>query len=223
MVYKLWTVCGALEWCDLRKVEVTLSLILYTFRRCPYAIRARMALLYAKISVDHYEVDLKNKPQGLLIASAKGTVPVLILENGRVLDESIDIIKWALDQSDPEGWFQAELEANCDDLIYLNDNTFKPILDNYKYPEKSEKKNPEYYREKAKTYLDRLNSLLMQHCYLIADQITYADIALFPFLRQFYLVDKQWFEESNYQALQTWLDYFLNLDLFLQVMTKSEK
>lgn len=197
-----------------------MSLLLYTFRRCPYAIRARMALSYAKINVVQREVDLKNKPLDLMLASAKATVPVLILEDGRVLDESIDIIKWALKQSDPDGWLRPELEAKCDELIRLNDKSFKPILDNYKYPQSSEKNDATYYREQAKIYLGQLNSLLMQHRYLLADHITYADVALFPFLRQFYLVDRQWFEESDYKFLQIWLDSFLNSELFMLVMAK---
>jgi len=180
-----------------------------------------MALSYAKITVEQLEVDLKNKPQGLLTASAKGTVPVLILEDGSVLDESIDIIKWALAKSDPDGWLRAELEAKCDDLIYLNDTSFKPILDNYKYPQKSERMDPVYYRDKAETYLSRLNSLLMHNRYLLADHITFADIAIFPFIRQFYLVDEQWSAENNYKFLQTWLGTFLNSALFLLVMAKT--
>ena len=199
-----------------------MSLILYTFRRCPYAIRARMALAYAKISVEQREVDLKNKPPGLILASAKATVPVLILENGHVLEESMDIMKWALEQSDPDGWLQADLKITCDELIHLNDTSFKPILDNYKYPQKSEKQDPVYYREKAKHYFGQLNSLLMQHRYLLADHITLADVAIFPFIRQFYLVDPRWFEESDYKFLQAWLDFFLNSTLFIQVMEKSE-
>jgi glutathione S-transferase len=181
-----------------------------------------MALLYAQIHVKQCEVDFKNKPQDLLIASAKGTVPVLILENGRILDESIDIIKWALEQSDPDGWMRAELKVQCEELIYLNDSLFKPILDNYKYPQKSEKKDPIYYREQAKTYLCRLNLLLMQHRYLLANHISLADISLFPFIRQFYMVDKQWFEESEYTSLTAWLESFLNSSLFIQVMVKKQ-
>jgi glutathione S-transferase len=195
--------------------------ILYTFRRCPYAIRARMALAYSKINVHQYEVDLKNKPQEMLQSSPKGTVPVLILEEGNVLDESMDIIMWALTQSDPEGWLCTELKDKSDDLIHYNDHEFKPILDKYKYSQNPEENDSNYYRDKANTYLNQLNSLLMNHRYLLADQITFADIAIFPFIRQFYMVDTSWFEHCEYKHLQAWLDSFLNSALFLAVMKKQ--
>ena len=188
--------------------------ILYTFRRCPYAIRARMALSYANVSVEECEVDLKNKPPELFLASPKGTVPVLILETGQVLEQSLDIMRWALSQSD--------LEMQRDALIDVNDSNFKLVLDNYKYPQRSEKNDPVYYREKARAHLERLNSLLNAHRYLLADHITFADVAIFPFIRQFYFVDKQWFEASEYKSLQAWLDTFLNSTLFVHVMTKAE-
>ncbi len=180
-----------------------------------------MALSYAKISYLQQEVDLQNKPLDLLKASPKGTVPVLILENGHVLDESMAIIRWALEQSDIDGWLNPELERVCDELIQINDNHFKPILDNYKYPQNSEKKDPVYYREQAKPYLKKLNGLLMSHKFLFADQFSLADVAIFPFIRQFYMVDKLWFVESEYKVLKTWLDYFLTSELFLRVMTKT--
>ena len=194
--------------------------ILYTFRRCPYAIRARMALTYSKIDVCQQEVDLKNKPPELLKASAKGTVPVLILTDGRILDQSMDIIFWALNQSDPHRWFRTELKDRANELIYSNDIKFKPLLDHYKYPQNSEKNDPAYYRDKARAYLSQLNLLLKNNRYLLTSRISFADIAIFPFIRQFYMVDKQWFEQSEYQYLQTWLYSFLNSELFLTVMKK---
>ena len=192
--------------------------ILYTFRRCPYAIRARMALAYSKIKVHQREVDLKNKPQDMINASPKATVPVLIVHEGYVIDESIDIMLWALTQSDPDSWLNPELKDKCDALIHTNDFKFKPILDNYKYPQKSIKKDPEYYREQAKIYLNQLNALLMKNPYLLTDHISFADVALFPFIRQCYMVDPLWFEHSELKHLQTWLHSFLNSELFLTVM-----
>ncbi len=196
--------------------------ILYTFRRCPYAIRARMALAYAKIDVNQHEVDLKNKPPELLNASAKGTVPVLLLEDGRVLDQSMDIVIWALTQSDPDGWLTTKLKDKANELIYFNDIKFKPLLDNYKYPQNSEKNDPAYYRDKARIYLNHLDSLLKSNRYLLTDRISFADIAIVPFIRQFYMVDKQWLEHSEYKYLQSWLDSFLNSELFLSVMKKIQ-
>lgn len=194
--------------------------ILYTFRRCPFAIRARMALAYSHIKVQQHEVDLKNKPPELLTASAKATVPVLILKDGHVIDESIDIMRWALAQNDPDRWLSTNLNEQCNELIRYNDLKFKPILDAYKYPQRSEMKEPGYYRDKAKIYLNQLNSLLMNRRYLLADHISLADIALFPFIRQFCMVDQDWFEHSEYKQLQHWLHHFLNSELFLTIMKK---
>ena len=196
--------------------------ILYTFRRCPYAIRARMTLSYAGIKVDPHEVDLKNKPQELLQASAKGTVPVLVLENGQVIDQSIAIMHWALSQTDPDGWLVEGLQNQQDTLIQTNDFEFKPLLDQYKYTQPLEPgTNP--YRDKATAFLNQLNALLINHRFLLADQITLADVAIFPFIRQFYKVDEQWFTERDHQSLQRWLHYFLNSELFLGIMYKVNK
>ncbi|MFJ1267103.1 glutathione S-transferase [Legionella lytica] len=200
--------------------EVLLDIpTLYTFRRCPYAIRARMALAYAQISVTQYEVDLKNKPLELLQHSAKGTVPVLILQNGQVIDQSLDIMLWALKQADPDGWLNPKLKAAGDKLIHQNDTQFKPILDRYKYsPEPTIARN---YREQAHSYLKHIDSLLASRPYLLADHISLADIALFPFIRQFFMVDKAWFAQSEYTHLQTWLQSFLDSELFHRIMQKT--
>ena len=195
--------------------------ILFTFRRCPNAIRARMTLAYAGIKTKQIEFDLKNKPMDLIAVSPKATVPVLILENGHVIDESLNIMIWALEQSDPDGWLRKDLKTKCDEIIQLNDRHFKPILDNYKYPQRSEHKDPSYHRNQSLFYLEQLNSLLMNNRYLLADHITLADVAIFPFIRQFCLVDPNWFLQSDYQFLKIWLSNFLNSDLFLLIMKKD--
>lgn len=160
--------------------------ILYTFRRCPYAIRARLALSYANILIEEREVDLKNKPIELLALSPKATVPVLVLDSGQVIEQSIDIMKWALGQSDPEQWLSKELESTSDKLISFNDSQFKPILDNYKYASRAEISEPIIYREQAKSYLSQLDGLLMKQHYLLANRITIADIAIIPFINPSY-------------------------------------
>lgn len=180
-----------------------------------------MALAYANIHVEEREVDLKNKPIELRQLSPKATVPVLVLENGLILDQSLDIIKWALKQSDPDKWLLKELEKKSDELIHFNDYQFKSTLDHYKYPHKAEIQDPTYYREQAKKYLHELDTLLMQHKFLLANHITFADIAIFPFIRQFYRVDEKWFIESDYTFLIHWLNSFLESPLFLHVMVKS--
>jgi glutathione S-transferase len=195
--------------------------VLYTFRRCPYAIRARIALSYANIHTEEREVDLKNKPDEFMKLSPKATVPLLVLGNGQIIDQSLDIIKWALGHSDPEQWLPKELEKEGDELIHFNDYQFKPILDNYKYYQRAERQDPLYYRAQAEKYLQQLNLLLKQHQYLLANHITFADIAIFPFIRQFYMVDEKWFMESEYPLLINWLNYFLRSALFLRVMVKG--
>lgn len=179
-----------------------------------------MALSYAKISVQKHEVDLKNKPIELIKISPKATVPVLVLDNGEVIEQSLEIIKWALKQFDPDQWLLKELEQESEELIHFNDHQFKPVLDNYKYFSRAEVPDPVYYREQAAKYLCQLNKLLAQHKYLLADHLTYVDIAIFPFIRQFYMVDEQWFRESEYPFLISWLNYFLKSPLFLDVMVK---
>lgn len=193
--------------------------VLYTFRRCPYAIRARIALAYAKIPVTQYEVDLKNKPIELLQLSPKGTVPVLVLQDKRVIDQSLDIMMWALNQSDPDGWLNPELQASGDELIRQNDTHFKPILDRYKYSQDPIVAGG--YREQAHSYLKQLDSLLVSRPYLFAEHISLADVALFPFIRQFCMVDQAWFAQSEYAHLQTWLHSFLDSELFLKIMQKA--
>lgn len=180
-----------------------------------------MTLNYSKINVIQREVDLKHKPQDMLIASAKGTVPVLIVGDGHVIDESIDIMIWSLTQSDPDDWLNAELKNKADNLIKINDVAFKASLNNYKYPQKSEKQDPNYYREEAKEFLNQLNTLLTHSTYLLANHISFADVAIFPFIRQFYMVDPEWFEQSDYHFLKIWLHTFLNSELFLTTMKKT--
>lgn len=178
-----------------------------------------MALAYAQISVTQHEVDLKNKPLELLQLSAKGTVPVLVLQDNRVIDQSLDIMIWALKQSDPDGWLNPELQAAGDELIRQNDTQFKPILDRYKYSQDATVASN--YREQAHSYLKQLDSLLVSHPYLLANHISLADVALFPFIRQFCMVDQAWFAQSEYAHLQTWLHSFLDSGLFLKVMQKA--
>jgi glutathione S-transferase len=178
-----------------------------------------MALAYSGVELNKVEVDLKNKPQDLLNASAKGTVPVLILKEGLVIDESIDIMLWALSIFDPDDWLNVLFKESGDKLICLNDREFKPLLDKYKYS-KSSGIDPCVYRDKAHNYLNQLDMRLKNNRFLLTNNICLADIALFPFIRQFYMVDQQWFEHSDYNHLQRWLLYFLHSKLFLTVMKK---
>ena len=182
--------------------------ILYSFRRCPYAMRARMALRRASITVELREVSLGDKPQAMLELSAKGTVPVL-LANKLMLDESLGIMDWAMDQADPGQWLDADLQARTESLIYENDGSFKTHLDQYKYWDRFPAQSQQYYRQQGETFLVKLEQLLQANQYLLADRPTFADIAVFPFVRQFAFVDKHWFDTSGYSQLQRWLQEFL--------------
>jgi glutathione S-transferase len=192
--------------------------ILYSFRRCPYAIRARLAIAYAQIPVEIREVQLKHKPEHMLAISPKGTVPVLQLLDGKVIDESLDIMSWALAQNDPEHWLDTDEDAER--LIQWNDGGFKYYLDRYKYADRYPEFPESYYRSQGEKFLAELESKLSQNLYLGGSHFSIVDAALFPFIRQFAAVDNQWFVFSDYQCLNKWLNSLLASDLFASVMVK---
>ena len=192
--------------------------VLYSFRRCPYAIRARMAIIYAGISVEIREVELKNKPEHLLLISPKGTVPVLQLLEGGVIEESLDIMTWALKKNDPERWLIVGKEA--DQLIKMNDGHFKYYLDRYKYADRYPNYSQKHYRQQAEVFLTELESRLVNNKYLCGNSMSLADVAIFPFIRQFVSVDKDWFQMTPFQALSNWLQTLLTSELFGSVMKK---
>lgn len=197
--------------------------ILYSFRRCPYAMRARMALKYSGIKVILREIDLKNKPQEMLTCSAKGTVPILELVDGTVIDESRNIMFWALGKHDPEQWLPSQNTSSIDlinSLLDDNDFVFKNWLDRYKYADRYPEHSAEHYRNQGEKFLTTLECRLSTHRFLMGDSVSIADIAIFPFIRQFAFVDSDWFEQSDYQYLQVWLRHFLQSKLFLSVMEK---
>lgn len=193
--------------------------VLYSYRRCPYAMRARMAIWAANIQVEVREISLREKPAHLLQISPKGTVPVLQLPDGTVLEQSLDIMQWALAQNDPQGWLNADSEA-VNALITKNDGDFKKSLDRYKYPDRYPEHTQAFYREQGEQFLQRLETALAQHDYLLWDKPSMADVALFPFIRQFAAVDAEWFASSPYPRLRVWLEGWLESALFAQVMQK---
>lgn len=195
--------------------------VLYTFRRCPYAIRARMALKYASVNCELREVALRNKPPAMLAISSKGTVPVLQLTDGSIIDESLDVMLWALKQADPDIWLNVA-EQETENLIQQNDQEFKKYLDRYKYFQQYPEQPQSVYRQHTESFLGLLESRLQRHQGggLVAGHITLADVAIFPFIRQFAHVDMEWFSHSRYKNLVSWLLNFESGELFLSVMKK---
>ncbi|ORU94187.1 MAG: glutathione S-transferase [Cycloclasticus sp. symbiont of Bathymodiolus heckerae] len=194
---------------------------LYSFRRCPYAMRARLAIKSSGVSVELREIVLRNKPEHMLAISPKGTVPVLLLANGDIVDESWDIVHWATAQKDPNnlrGTSERIEEANR--LVQQNDQTFKQHLDHYKYADRFPEFPAEHYRAQGEAFLLTLDQRLAQHEFLIDDQSSLADIGIFPFIRQFAHVDIEWFRQTSYTHLHRWFDRYLNSDLFASIMTK---
>jgi len=179
-------------------------------------MRARLAISYAGIAVELREVQLRNKPQAMLDASPKGTVPVLVLSNGDVIDESLDIMHWALARNDPRNWQENQSQAL--DLIGRNDGKFKHYLDRYKYADRYPEYPAEYYRTQGESFLANLEQQLQQNPFLCGPHLGLADAAIAPFIRQFAAVDNDWFTSSPYPATRHWLQVFLDSALFTGVM-----
>jgi len=195
---------------------------LYSFRRCPYAMRSRLALKIAGLPVELREVDLDAVPAELSAVSSKNTVPVLVTPEGEVIDESWDILLWALRRNDPDDWLgdNERYVIPADQVLEINDFSFKEDLDHYKYFERYPEHPQVYYRERGEAFLEELEEMLSETRYLLGDQPSLADIGVFPFIRQFAGVDRTWFEQSPYVHLRTWLDAWLASDLFQSVMVK---
>ena len=196
--------------------------ILYSFRRCPYAMRARLALQASGQAVEHREITLKNKPADMLLASPKGTVPVLVLANGSVLEESLDIMRWALERSDPYGWLGGDDAFRQDawDLIARNDGDFKFHLDRYKYPHRYGLSDGLAHRELARGFLDVLQDRLAIQDFLGGARFGLTDAAIAPFVRQFAHTDPIWFAAQAWSHLAKWLQDFETSAAFAQVMEK---
>ena len=196
--------------------------VLYSFRRCPFAIRARLALAVSGQVCELREVVLRNKPQALLQASPKATVPVLVLQGGRVLEQSLDIMLWALQQRDPEGWLTPG-EGDLEDMLALIaecDGPFKHALDRCKYPSRYPEANAEQARAQAVLWLQQLDGRLGRHRYLFGHRPALVDMAIAPFVRQFAGIDAAWWDAQPWTRLQAWLAQWQAGPLFESVMHK---
>ncbi|WAT17906.1 glutathione S-transferase [Aurantiacibacter sp. MUD11] len=192
--------------------------VLYSFRRCPYAMRARLALVVSGTACELREVKLSDKPQAMLDASPKGTVPVLVLEGGAVVDESLDVMRWALSQTDPEGWLERDDAA----LVAENDGPFKQALDRYKYPNRYDDCDPLPHRERGAEFLRLLDERLAKGGQLCGDRRGLADAAIFPFVRQFANHDRDWFDALPFAHVHRWLAGHLDSPLFKTVMQREK-
>ena len=201
--------------------------ILYSYRRCPYAMRARMALKLANIEIEIREISLREKPAHMLQVSPKATVPVLIFPDGKVIEESLEIMLFAFNNAREKNdalqpsIYAASRASLAITLISQNDSEFKIHLDCYKYPERNPNKTQIQHRADGEVFLQKLENLLQKNVYLLGENFDLADIAIFPFVRQFAAVDSVWFENANYPKLRAWLNIWLNSELFKSVMTKN--
>lgn len=194
--------------------------ILYSFRRCPYAMRARLALAYSGIKCELREVDLKNKPQELRDISPKATVPALLLPDGRVIEQSLDIIHYALACNDTDGWLYPD-KAQVAALIQKNDTEFVMVMHKYKYYERyPEASKAVYLKQTEEVFISWLEEILHSSSYIMGQKISIADIAIFPFIRQWALADEEQFECSPYVHIRKWLGSITNTALYERVMGK---
>lgn len=186
-------------------------------------MRARLALNSSKLGVELREIILRDKPEHMLEVSPKGTVPVMILPQGKVIDESLDVMLFALGQNDPEHLLDPDA-ANLDDMLSLIsefDGSFKTALDRYKYANRHENVDVDDERKIASEHLMELEVLLVKgEGYLFGDRISLADLAIFPFVRQFANVDKDWFDDQPWPNLIKALDSFVSSDRFISIMEK---
>tara|TARA_Y100000817_G_scaffold168050_1_gene131368 strand:- start:393 stop:902 length:510 start_codon:yes stop_codon:yes gene_type:complete len=158
----------------------------------------------------------------MLEYSSKGTVPVLVLQSGEVIDESLDVIDWALNLNDPDNWQRSKDNEKTKELIKINDGEFKHHLDRYKYSKRYDNEDPEFHRKKCLSFIEKVNSELQNSKYIFDDAISYIDISLLPFIRQFRIADNEWFDELPYENVKSWLSNFLNSELLESIMSKHD-
>lgn len=212
--------------------------ILYSLRNCPYAMRARLAIYKSTVPIELRDIVLKNKPIEMLTASPKGTVPTLVLPPGQVIDESLEVMVWALNEKDPNnllhsgavkvnGQVSAPVNEKVNEqlnkmlaLIYQFDEEFKQALEQYKCAKRYHETNLEQCRQACEVYIQHLEQRLTASNYLIDDQESLADIALLPYIRQFARIERQWYLQSPYPNVKKWLNHYLQSAMFTKVMAK---
>ena len=208
---------------DIETAQTSRYPVLYSFRRCPYAMRARLAIASSGQRCEIREIVLRDKAPEFLEASPKGTVPVLVDEYGKVIDESLDIMRWALGRHDPEAWIEGRCDADMSALIAECDETFKPFLDRYKYAPKDDAEMRLAARFGGAEFIMRLEEQLAEGRWLFGETPSLADMALLPFVRQFANVDKNWFDAAGWPNVIRWLDGFTGSERFAKIMQRYEK
>lgn len=198
--------------------------ILYTLRQCPYAIRARLGLRLAEQEIEIRDISLKNKPAEMLAVTPKGTVPLLVLDDGDYIDESLTIMIWALNQHDPQNLLLADSRHLFTDMLNLiarNDCKYIAALEHYKADIRYHNPNVATYRNLCRSFLDDLENRLSKHRFFMGDNPSLADYAILPFIRQFSQVERQWFRHAPYPHLQAWLEQHYQDPIFSKVMEKK--
>lgn len=197
--------------------------VFYSLRNCPYAMRARMAIYQSGQAVQLRELCLDSKPVEFLTVSPKGTVPVLVLPNGDVFEQSLQIMRWAFSTHDPDNYLLADKDHKQQqmlELIDLFDEKFISSLENYRSAKRYHDDSLLHWRENCEHYLQLLEQRLLQHRYLFSDNPTLADLAIIPFIRQLARVERQWYLASPYPSVRNWLNRYLQSPMFSKVMAK---
>jgi len=195
--------------------------ILYSLRQCPYAMRARLGLLLARQSVVLRDIVMTNIPDEMFVASVKGTVPVLVFENGKVIDESLDIMLWALRENDPANLLYSQNDAMLSNMLTLierSDNEFVEALNKYKAASRYHDDNLDEYRQQCEPFIKYLEHCLTKHRFIMGEKASLVDYAILPFIRQFSRVDKKWYLQSPYPKLRAWLELHYQNPLFSKTM-----
>lgn len=207
-----------------KKTNDTSSLpILYSLRNCPYAMRARLAIFKTKQTVLLRDLVLSHKPEEMLAVSPKGTVPVIVLTNGTVIEESLEVMLWALQKADPTDLLDCQQEGALSAMLLLIsefDNDFKTCLEAYKCAKRYQEDNIVECRAVCQQYIQQLEQRLTAHSFLMSDKESLADIALIPFIRQFARIERQWYLQSPYPMVRQWLNSYLQSAIFTKVMAK---
>ncbi len=199
--------------------------ILYSFRRCPYAMRARLAIVSAGYRCELREIVLRDKAPEFVEVSPKATVPVLVLSDGQVVEESLDVMQLVLEGNDPEDWLVPQYGSadEMDALIAECDGPFKTALDRYKYSTRYDNADREEERSAGSQFLEKLDGILADSPHLFGERPCLADTAIAPFVRQFAHTDKAWFDAQPWPHLQRWLDAFIVSERFRSIFKKYPK